>query len=160
MSINVNFPKQISLLKRAFLDVPFPSFFSPPGDAVCCHTFPVLFPSFFHSHSCSTRMQPLDFSHSPWNPKARREGQKKFFPKLGVHCQPPSFKPVPALLLMSRMWMNITFVDRRVIFLSDQTGKKMCGSSYIPCSAQKSRSWLFEGCIVLQLSITALLGLY
>lgn len=26
MSINVNFPKQISFLKRAFLDVPFPSF--------------------------------------------------------------------------------------------------------------------------------------
>lgn len=66
----------------------------------------------------------------------RGRAQKKFFPKPGVHSQPPSFKPVPALLSTSRIWMNITFVDREVIFRSDKTGEQMCGSSHISCSVR------------------------
>lgn len=152
MAINVNFPKQISLFKERF----FMSFFLPSSQLQEAQsaTPPQSFSHLsFHCNSRSTRMRPLDFPRSPRNPNAWTGGRNRFFPKPGVHSQPPRFTPAPALLLMAKEGMSATFVDRKVIFLSDQTGKQMRVSLHtFHANVQESGSWLFEGRIVLQLS--------
>lgn len=145
MSINTNFPKQNSLLGRTFLQILLLSFF-PPSD-----TFPSSSHIFYHSHSCSTRMQLLDLSYSAWNPKPRKECQKKFLPQRGSFI--PNFAALNQHLhcfwCPEHEWKLLLYTEKSwVIKLAS---KYLALPTSLSCPEVRELTFI-ECCILLQLA--------
>lgn len=158
MSINKNFPKQSSLLRRTFHKILLLSFFPPSGGAACWHTFPSFSHLFFHSQ-LQQQDAGSEFILLRLKTKVKEGASKEIFfpPNWEFQSQPSSFKAAPTLFLVPRTWMKTAFVDGKV--LSDQTGKQISGSPHVLYHVQKSESWVF-GMLHLIATGTALSGLY
>lgn len=150
MSINANFPKQKVCLEEHFTKSLFPPSFHLQEVQPAATPHPFLIFSFIPTAAAPGCSPTPDFSHS-WNPKSRRERQKKFFPQTGsfipnlpalsqhLHCFWCPEREWKLLLWTGKSWV-IKLPSRCLVLRTFRVTPRSQGADF------------FEHCILLQLA--------